>query len=73
MCKKLQSIIEREELTLDSEKLARYISKSANTEQLLQLIDDVKHELANKADNDELNVIYKFAEILKERLKNNNK
>ena len=65
MSKELQDLIEKEELVRDAMKLQKYRCNS----KIIKLIDNIKHELADTTDiMDELDYIYKFAEMLKEEL-----
>lgn len=66
MSRELQDLIEKEELIRDAMKLQEYRCNS----KIIKLIDSIKHELANTTDDmGELIYIYRFAEVLKERLK----
>ena len=61
----LRNTIDREELVQDAMKLQEY---SCNIK-MIKLIDKIKDELADTTDNmDELDMIYKFAERVKEEI-----
>lgn len=66
MSRELQDLIEKEELIRDSMQLQKY---RCNT-RMIELIDEIKDELADTTwDMGELDMIYRFAEILKERIR----
>ena len=66
MSRELQDLIEKDELIRDAMKLQEY---RCNT-RMIELIDEVKNELADTTwDMEELDMIYRFAEILKERIR----
>lgn len=61
----LREIIDKEELVQDAIKLQKYSCNS----KMIRLIDKVKDELADTTDSmGELDMIYKFAEKLKEEI-----
>ena len=62
----LQALLDKEGLTEDSIKLHNYNSNN----KIIKIIDKIKDELADTTDNmGELDMIYKFAEMLKEGIK----
>ena len=66
MSMELRNIIEKEDLAKDAMKLQKYRDNS----KMIRLIDKIKDELADTTDDmGELNMIYKFAERIKEEIK----
>jgi len=61
----LQALLDKEGLTEDSIKLHNYNSNN----KIIKIIDEIKSELADTTDDmSELDMIYRFAEKLKDRL-----
>ena len=66
MSTELYNLIEKEDLAKDAMKLQKYRDNS----KMIRLIDKIKDELADTTDDmGELNMIYKFAERIKEEIK----
>ena len=65
MSRELQDLIEKEELVRDSMRLQRYRCNSKT----IRLIDKIKDELADTTEiMGELDMIYRFAERMKEEI-----
>lgn len=61
----LQALLDKEGLTEDSIKLHNYNSNN----KIIKIIDEIKSELADTTDDmGELDMIYKFAERMKEEI-----
>jgi len=62
----LRNIIDKEELIKDTMKLQKY----QDNDRMIRLIDKIKDKLADTTDDmGKLDIIYKFAEMLKEEIK----